>query len=342
MTELKIIKVATPKERAIVVDTNSVNNENPEGPLFGKREVLAKISKDNRLLVPDIVLKEIYEHKKNGFTNAKRSLIKNYLSNKIANLENIQSLEFKKTLKDFINDETIRFEIISISNHAKALARMSELALAKRAPFGEKNDKGFKDALIAVSVEEFLEKNELDDRLILVSCDGRLGEFFEQNKKVTVVKNLEEAEQILKVKNDIENDSFVKESERIESSININKRAQTRRLLTTLRNSSSFKQTHEVIRELNNFKQWLTIEDKQDIIVSACSNSQIAWIMNDVEIEQFLMPIFKEIKDNIPRDLYNDFVTKSGKTSEFPLIVDSIETEIEPNVDLGDNAWFTT
>lgn len=73
---------------------------------------------------------------------------------------------------------------IGLPKDPEHVETLRKLAVKNTAPFGEKNDKGFKDAYIYLIIKEHLEKNK-KDAVFLITNDGRLREAFEDEPRVT-------------------------------------------------------------------------------------------------------------------------------------------------------------
>lgn len=74
-------------------------------------------------------------------------------------------------------------------------------------------------------------------------------------------------------------------------------------LIDKLNESSSFAQTHEIIKSMNHIGNW---EDNQieKIFKIASSNGQVKYILNDTDIKKFYLKIYdKKYKDVIPKDV---------------------------------------
>lgn len=73
-------------------------------------------------------------------------------------------------------------------------------------------------------------------------------------------------------------------------------------LIMTLENSRSFANTHTIIQELNEYENW-TQDELEALMDMAVNNSQIYFILNDVDIKLFYRKLLKQMKN----------ITENGK-----------------------------
>lgn len=303
----------------VFIDTNIINNRAPIGGLLGSRKRLKCFENDVDLIIPQIVHDELMEHKRRAFEEEKKKLLDNKLIDQIDARKAAEELEFCEPC--VLLDEDIIFSVEDIGDYEGFCKWARGLALRNEAPFENVSDKGFKDSIVAFTIDEYLIHNPDTNRpVILVSADGRLGEYFQdRNDDVICVKNLDELEKYLKesVPEKNNNENTPPKGNECEKT-NIKNAAPTlqlleaRRLLTELRNSSNFAMTHTVIAELQGYMDLLADEDFLDILLSTLNNDQIMWIARDEDVKAFLEPIFNKYKDSLTIKQYNDFVNRTG------------------------------
>ena len=66
-------------------------------------------------------------------------------------------------------------------------------------------------------------------------------------------------------------------------------------LLIALENSKSFASTHTVISELQNIDEW-SFEEKEILFQIALDNSQIRYILQDIDVKTFYKKLLKSVK----------------------------------------------
>ena len=275
----------------VFIDTNIINNRAPIGGLFGSRKRLKCFENDVDLILPQIVHDELMEHKRRAFEEEKKKLLDNKLIDQIDARKAAEELEFCEPC--VLLDEDIIFSVEDVGDYEGFCKWARGLALHNEAPFENASDKGFKDSIVAFTIDEYLIRNPDTNRpVILVSADGRLGEYFQdRNDDVICVKNLDELEKYLKEsvpeKNNNENDppkGNECEKTDIKNTAPTSQLLEARRLLTEL----------------------------LDILLSTLNNDQIMWIARDEDVKAFLEPIFNKYKDSLTIKQYNDFVNRTG------------------------------
>lgn len=123
-------------------------------------------------------------------------MVNNKLIDQIVNRDAIAKLEFCEPCVLF--DENIVFNTEDIDDREGFFEWSRKLALQNKAPFENKSDKGFKDSIIAFTIDEYLNHNpNVRKPVILVSTDGRLGEYFQDRDDVLCLKNLNELDEYI-------------------------------------------------------------------------------------------------------------------------------------------------
>lgn len=297
----------------IIVDTNVLLNKRSPDQLLGNRKDLQKIidTLGAELVIPAIVIDEIIFQKASILRLAKQSLVDNAyykrLSKDIRLAAEANDLDEAKLR----SDQSIPFTEINITNRADAFTKIRKLAINHEAPFAKYNpgdktntDKGFKDACIAITIDEYL-TSITDDRVIFVSSDGRLSEYFADNDRVLCINNVDNAI------SQIEPAATEAISEDNQPAATIKPLTQERlaiqALLTDFRNTGSFTETHSLIPKLEGVAKSnkLTDDDYMDILASTVQNNQIAWLLGDEDVRGFILPIFTKYGDRLDTESYN-------------------------------------
>lgn len=280
----------------VVVDTNAINNEGIGNGFLGRTKELKKIINKIELFIPEIVINEIREHKRKSFYKERESLLGNDLFKLVdIDRDKVNKLNVNDIIERDYKSNDIPFTILPMGDMNEFFIRFGNLLIKNKPPFATKGDKGIKDALIAYSIDKLLERIEENEKLILVSSDGRLKEYYEDNNRVRatddivgIVKLIEHDDGLLIKTNTKTKIEFAGIREKTSQEKKIEK------MLTNFRNSINFKKTHEFINLLKKNERFLTLENKADIIRSALNNNQIRWIVNDYDVSNYLVPLYYE------------------------------------------------
>lgn len=303
----------------VVVDTNAINNSGLSNKLFGNRKELEAIIKKIDLFIPETVIKEIKERKRKEFYKKKSELIKNDLFKMVGgDITTVNSLDATTIIENDCNLEDIPYFTLKIDSVEDFFDKFERRLFRNEPPFETSSDKGIKDAFIAYSVDKLLESIDTQERIILVTSDSRLKEYYENNNRVRV------ADKISGVLKLIEHDTGlpVKTNNRIDiefagvrEKTNLEKKIE--KMLTDLRNSITFQKTHLFIGILDKNKALLTKENKADIIRSTLNNNQIKWIATDQDIYSFLLPIYYDCLDLLTEQEQFEFEILMGINHNF-------------------------
>lgn len=321
----------------IIADTNALLNKKSPDKLLGNRKELQKIidTPDAELVIPAMVIDEIIFQKASMPRLAKQSLVDNAYYKRLP--DDIRATAEANDLDEakLRSDQSIPFTEIDIADEASAFNKIRKLVINHEAPFAKYNpgdktntDKGFKDACVAITIDEYLASIE-DDRVIFVSSDGRLSEYFADNDRVVCVSNVDDAI------GQIEPAATETVLEDNQPSATIKPLSQERlaiqTLLTDFRNTGSFAETHGLIPKLESVAKSskLTDDDYMDILASTVQNSQIAWLLGDEDVRGFILPIFKKYGNRLDVESYNIIapgLELDSKTPE-PDLIDYEEAE---------------
>ncbi len=171
----------------VIFDTNIVRNKNCKF-FLGGREELEKFSRLCKIIIPDIVIKEIEKQKNKNIEELHKKLKENELSG-VLNLDIPSDIDSSQLIQSLKDNENIDYETIYLTEVADTLSKMKERALSNSPPFEEKSDKGFKDAYIYFTILEYI-KNSKDENKQLFFCsqDKKLQEAF-RKEEITVIEN---------------------------------------------------------------------------------------------------------------------------------------------------------
>jgi hypothetical protein len=297
----------------IIVDTNGLLNKKSPDQLLGNRKELQKVvdTPDAELVIPAIVMDEIIFQKASMLRLAKQTLVDNAYYKRLPDDVRLAAEANDLDETKLRSDQSIPFTEIGITDKATAFTKIRKLAINHEAPFAKYNpgdktntDKGFKDACIAIAIDEYLAAIE-DDRVIFVSSDGRLSEYFANNDRVVCVSNVDDAlGQIEPAATEA-----ILEDNRPAATIKplSQERLAIQALLTDFRNTGSFAETHGLIPKLKSMAKSnkLTDDGYMDILASTVQNSQIAWLLGDEDVRSFILPIFTKYGDRLDTESYN-------------------------------------
>ena len=291
-------------KKKVVLDSNIINNTGIGNKLFGNRVELEKILNEVQLFVPQIVIDEIVEHKRRTFFNERNMLQRSALFKAVHNnTDDLSAIDGNHFIENDIKSETIDYTVIDIDDCENFIEKFKILAIKNKAPFEEKSDKGFKDALVASSVEKLLKATRVDEKVILATKDQKLVEYFNDNPKVVTTGSLLE---ILDIATDssrprriLVKDASSKEENRKEKIIT--------ELLLELKLSPTFQKTHEVIGSLQQYKNLLSEDNCMDIVISTLYNNQISWIAGDPDINDFLKYVYPQCKNKLDVNQRKEF-----------------------------------
>jgi hypothetical protein len=322
----------------VIFDTNTIRNTEIN-TFFGGRNELELFVQDADIIIPFTVVEEIKRQKKAVLKSKKDSFISNPFHRlREVDEEETKLFDIDAYIEKLIDEETIPFHIIDVKNN-EVLPQIKELALLKKAPFepSDNTDKGFKDALIYFSVLEYLQ--EIPNKHVFVCAkDNLLGEAFKNNPNVFVVKDYNEFKQlsisqffddyfIEKVKEELgititkenikeywynindnkvvliefEGEEYVIETDSGEI-ISSCTRSEFVDEIENLINAGSFRATHKIIKIVSQFVDFFSNEEILNILEAAFTNSEIRWIITDIDVKQFIGTLYESKKELITDD----------------------------------------
>lgn len=291
----------------VIVDTNLARNENSFSQLLGFRSQLERISAGARLMIPKVVIDEIIAQKHLAFEKEVATLKRSGVL-KLAEFscEILDDLAFDDISNKIRNDKSVDYDLLPLPPADSIFPQLYDWAIAHSAPFDEKSDKGFKDACIVASIEYFIEHHGIDEEIVLCTDDGRMASYFEHRSDVRVENDLNKVlpspllpKAVSPVRpmadRDVEGTTVV-ELAAVDS------------MIGGLRDSSSFAMTHELIKRLAENSRAITGRQEIEILDIALANDQVAWILKDDDVCDFIKPIFLRHKDELTDSSYGRYI----------------------------------
>ena len=177
----------------VFFDTNFVDNRKSAQSFWGGREALEKIGKRVKLLAPRVVHDEVEHHIKKYLEAQKSSLkinpYKHFLS---INDTDIDRVSIDSHVKRLIDDEIIEYEIVDLGDEMNAYKKAYKHAIEGITPFETEKDKGFKDTLIACTIDQYCKKLAAHDFVFFLTADEQLRKYFKNSRKVHAITTYEE------------------------------------------------------------------------------------------------------------------------------------------------------
>lgn len=173
---------------AVFLDTNVIRNVKPKR-FFGNTDVLQQISKVAQIYVPSIVIDEIRWQKMEVLMEELQTLKNSHFYPMIECDANRLELHIGEHIEKLYkaSKKEIKFIEKSLSPSEGHIDNLKRMAIEKKAPFEIKNDRGFKDAYIFLTVVEHHE--ETTDNIFLYTKDNRLSEAFNEYRRVKILSS---------------------------------------------------------------------------------------------------------------------------------------------------------
>ncbi len=325
----------------VIFDTN-ILYVNSLTEFFGNRSELESFIKDAEIIIPDLVIEEIKEQKRNLFLKQKADLEKNEIYQKFIKKSEIERLNFEDFLSSTEADEKINYKTIKLEGDVRAINKIREMSLKKIPPFKKDKDEGFKDAYIHCTILDFIEKHP-NEIFYFYTKDKVLADSFSDNQQIKIIESYEEfinanpkysdeyflrklrehlleesivKESILKIWKNIEGndvlslsigvDSYVVEiSDReIIGSENVKSYQEG---ISNFINSANFRSTHEAIIGLIPYLNFLTDNEIRSLLEASYCNNQIKWIAGDDDVKEFILNLYEKKKDVLTDKEQKDF-----------------------------------
>lgn len=306
-------------------DTNAIDCSTEYSAFFGShRSNIEKISSLADIKIPWMVYKEVLMHKRKHFEGERGKIKKASLLRHVDfDVRKLDELVYDDVEKCMLDQESIPYEVVELRDPNSAFLEICTLVLGNKAPFDKGTDKGFKDACIVKTVDQFIAR-EHPEKCYLVSSDSRICDYYSEHSDsgVETVCDVKEAylavqkwiaeksrsEDIVEdgqinEKLDDDNDSYVKG---IDLSPAISRLCQ----------SGSFAATHAAIEALRGYYSELTSIDKRKLLFAAADNQQINWILMDEDVADFYKGIFADEQGCLSDGQYNIYVDAAGLPNE--------------------------
>lgn len=321
------------------IDTNMVENKGSATFFFGGRNDLEKIAKRADIGVPRVVYDELCRHI-SSFLKGQRDSFKRNPYRHLLEIDEkkVDLIIHDELIATLVKNEKIGYEIIDLIDENRAYKEAYVHALEGTPPFEAKGDKGFKDTLIAKTIDQYIEQNS-DRTVFLLTGDGRLAEYFDDSN-VTVIKDfgdfdreysedkMEEAwlqdrvrtyladewilfdepkieSQWLSVDDNIVCTFKVSDEKNVTVLVDSNARepvshtyADVKRVAKELSGVSSFQEAHDTIASASDILAYLSVGDVERVTRSMIDNSQIYGIGTDDDIAEFAAQVFGVLDEN--------------------------------------------
>lgn len=176
---------------AVFLDTNLIRNADANS-FFGNASKFQQISRLAQIYIPKIVIEEIKWQKWEKLKSSLDSFKANYFSGLVAYDSNQLADHIPQQIQNLYDNAQSEFTFIEVplKKELDHIDYLKDLAVQKLAPFEKKDDKGFKDAYIYLTIKQFLAENA--NHIFLFTNDGRLKEAFHDNTLVTVLNEPEQ------------------------------------------------------------------------------------------------------------------------------------------------------
>jgi hypothetical protein len=329
----------------IVADTNALVGKNTFDTLFGNRTELEKILAipGSELVVPSIVIDELLNQKSTAFKTAKSRLTESsYYKKRVSSKVKAEIESDDTDLSSLRSDVSMPHTTIDLSDKATALDKIRRLATNYQAPFQvyssdkkENSDKGFKDAYIALTIDEYLTQISDGENIFLLTKDARLAEYFQGNTRVVRVQSYDEInsqiEQPAKPENLVATNLPTGSVKPLSQ-----ERLNIQELLTDFRNTGTFTTTHALVPKIVKLQKnnKLIASDYTDILEATAENNQINWLLGDEDVREFILPIFKEYAGRLNTEQYNTIASGLGLETRKVQPFDNEYDEMEAAADM--------
>lgn len=287
-------------------DTNSIHS-NSFDYIFGSREELLDISKLATILVPEMVISELVEQRRRQFESDYRQLCQNgtvkYLCNHLEGFQ-IPDPDFSPIEKTLLNDRSIPYVAISLTDYEAAHNEISTLALHQASPF-DRSGAGYKDAIIAVTIMQYLMSEPHSEELFLVSADKQLISYFDSYHAIVICQTVKDLLEKLQAGKAVDqcsqratNNEKQKEYDRelIEGAIG------------EIENCRSFVSAHSLVAKLGDMKDAFLEDDEMRLLQASFSNDQIYQILYDPDLLDFFVPLFEKHENSLSESQRHAFL----------------------------------
>ncbi len=306
----------------IIIDTNKARNDKGFDQLLGNRLEIEKFVEKCDIILPSMVVEEIIYQKKKYFEVLKQSLISGQLYKRLpSDTRDLIDTHLQFDESSLRNDQSIPYTVIDIADKESAFDEIQRLAINHEAPFevysvelgknkDDNTDKGFKDAHIARTIEQYVNLLAWDEKVFVLIRDRRLEEYLDRNDRIVCVSNFDDFNARYHVPET--RSATIRGTARIISEPK--ERQEIKGLLTEFRNTPNFTCTHSLVGKLTSYAaaNKFTDDDYLDILVSTSQNNQISWLLGDDDVRDFILPIFKKYGDGLSTEQYNTIAPSLG------------------------------
>jgi len=177
---------------AVFIDTNKIRN--PDGnKFFGNTDELQQLSRVAEIHVPSIVIEEIKWQKRRQLRKKLSSFKDNYFFKMVTCDAEALEAHVETEIERLFDEagQELEFTASFLNEDATHLSQLQDLALRNKAPFSPKDDKGFKDACIYLTILQHLDSDP-NEQVFLITDDGLLKQAFHNAERVTVIRNSED------------------------------------------------------------------------------------------------------------------------------------------------------
>jgi hypothetical protein len=313
----------------VILETSMVRNDKGFDQLLGRRNEIEKFAEKCDIILPSMVIDEIIYQKKKYFEVSKQNFTVGHLYKKLPPEIQVQidtHLQFNDTA--LRSDQSIPYAVIDLQDKAAAFDEIRELAINHEAPFAiykvevgmnktDNTDKGFKDAYIALTINQYVNSLPNNEKVFVLIRDRRFEENLDKNDRLVCVSSFSEFEARYQVTES--RSATIQGTARIIPETR--ERQQIRTLLTEFRNTPNFASTHNLVIKLTKAfaANRLTNDDCLDTLVSTAQNNQISGILGDPDVMEFILPIFKKYGERLNIEQFNTIATGlglEGKTTQ--------------------------
>lgn len=301
-------------------DTNVLNGDQTFDRLFGNRSELEALSNNFSIVIPEVVISELLLHKSKQFESQKRSALRNGIIRYLGfDLSLIDNLSFDELKSHIIQSESIEYSTCPSGNPASFFEEFLPLALENKPPFETKSDKGFKDACIAHSINEYIRANPGEDYCAYTK-DEKLIEYLSRIEALSVFSQIDELlaqpQKCIGVNDNAslqeKKPDTINDAEETRPGATQGQLEELHTLTERLSTSSSFIETHTIVGKLTNSKALLGMAEKRAILSAAVNNNQVKWLLQDDDVSNLINPIFFECQDFLDDRSYAAYVDAAG------------------------------
>ena len=317
------------KKYKVIFDTNFIWNSGAD-VVSGNKDELSKFEKICEIIIPDMVIRELREQRREALISHEGKLKSNFFYKKFKSDPSISlpSIDIEQELLKIEQNYRGNYKIISLSTQENAFFEMQELALQKLPPFKKGTDAGFKDAYIYFTILEYA-VSQVGETIFVVTDDSTLKLALEKHNFIKVVKSYDEFTSyiiegyrdddylIRTIRNYLNDESMTEQNligvwENIddENILLLESKGQKHVLLISAReirnhalfsevqdaknaliNSINFEATHYAIARLENYVKYLSDDDIKKILDACYENEQISRIATNPDVKQFILDL---------------------------------------------------